>query len=41
MLERYSIGQEVEAEIAGIVDFGIFIKLPEGDEGLIHISEIS
>lgn len=41
MLERYSIGQEVEAEVAGIVDFGIFVKLPEGDEGLIHISEIS
>jgi len=41
MLERYSIGQEIEAEVAGIVDFGIFVKLPEGDEGLIHISEIS
>lgn len=41
MLERYSIGQEVEVEVAGIVDFGIFVKLPEGDEGLIHISEIS
>lgn len=41
MLERYSIGQEIETEVAGIVDFGIFVKLPEGDEGLIHISEVS
>jgi len=41
MLERYAIGQEVEVEVAGIVEFGIFVKLPEGDEGLIHISEIS
>ncbi len=41
MLEKYSIGQEVEVEVVGIVEFGLFVKLPEGDEGLIHISEIS
>ena len=41
MMEKYSIGEEVEVTVAGIVDFGLFVKLPEGDEGLIHISEIS
>jgi small subunit ribosomal protein S1 len=41
MLEKYSIGEETDVEVVGIVDFGLFVKLPEGDEGLIHISEIS
>ena len=29
-----------EGEITGIVDFGIFVKLEDGLEGLVHISEI-
>jgi small subunit ribosomal protein S1 len=27
-------------EITGMVDFGVFVKLEEGLEGLVHISEI-
>jgi len=27
-------------EVTGMVDFGIFVKLEEGLEGLVHISEI-
>lgn len=41
MIEKYSIGDVVSAEITGIADFGIFVKLPKGDDGLIHISELS
>ncbi|PID83551.1 30S ribosomal protein S1 [Candidatus Campbellbacteria bacterium] len=41
MMERYSIGDILEAKVIGVVDFGIFVKLPSGDEGLVHISEIS
>jgi ribosomal protein S1 len=41
MLERYAIGDILDAKIIGVVDFGIFVKLPAGDEGLVHISEIS
>ncbi len=41
MLDRYSIGDVLQAKVIGVVDFGIFVKLPAGDEGLIHISEIS
>ena len=41
MMEKYSIGDILEAKIIGVVDFGIFVKLPAGDEGLVHISEIS
>lgn len=39
-LSKYSIGDEVEGEITGVVNFGAFMKFDEGLEGLIHISEI-
>ena len=38
---KYKIGDIIECEVTGIVDFGIFLKLEEGVEGLVHISEIS
>ncbi len=37
---KYKIGDELEGEVTGIVDFGIFVKVEEGLEGLVHISEI-
>ena len=37
---KYTVGNEVECVVAGIVDFGVFLKLEEGLEGLVHISEI-
>ena len=37
---KYEIGDEVDGTITGIVDFGVFVKLEEGLEGLVHISEI-
>ena len=37
---KYTVGDELECTVAGIVDFGIFLKLEEGLEGLVHISEI-
>jgi len=37
---KYAIGDEIECSVAGIVDFGIFLKIEEGLEGLVHISEI-
>jgi small subunit ribosomal protein S1 len=40
IIDRYSLGEELSGEITGIVDFGIFVKLEEGLEGLVHISEI-
>ena len=39
--ERYSVGTEIEGAITNITDFGIFVELEEGIEGLVHISEIS
>lgn len=40
ILSKYKVGDEVKGEVTGAVDFGIFIKLEEGLEGLVHISEI-
>ncbi|MFP4022744.1 MAG: S1 RNA-binding domain-containing protein [Candidatus Paceibacterota bacterium] len=40
VLEKYSVGDVLEREITGIVDFGVFVKLEEGLEGLVHISEL-
>lgn len=40
ILGKYSVGDEIEGSISGIVDFGVFVKLADGVEGLVHISEI-
>ncbi|KKU67306.1 MAG: RNA binding S1 domain protein [Parcubacteria group bacterium GW2011_GWA2_47_16] len=37
---KYNVSDEVEGSVTGIVDFGVFVKLEEGLEGLVHISEI-
>ena len=37
---NYLVGDEVEGTVTGVVDFGIFIKLSDGVEGLVHKSEI-
>lgn len=37
---KYSVGDELAGSISGIVDFGVFVKLEDGIEGLVHISEI-
>lgn len=41
MDKKVSIGQIVEVTITGIQPYGAFAKLPDGSDGLIHISEIS
>lgn len=38
---KYSVGDVLDCVVTGIVDFGIFLKLEEGVEGLVHISEIA
>jgi len=39
-LEKYKTGDDVDGEVSGIVEFGIFVKIEDGLEGLVHISEI-
>ncbi len=40
IMEKYEVGDEIEATVTGVVDFGVFVKIEEGLEGLVHISEI-
>ncbi len=39
--DRYSVGQVVEGTVTHLVDFGAFVQVEEGLEGLIHVSELS
>jgi len=38
---KYPSGTVVEGEITNVTDFGVFVKLEEGIEGLVHVSELS
>ncbi len=40
LIANYAVGDIVDGEVTGMVDFGAFFKLEEGLEGLVHISEI-
>ncbi len=39
--QRLPVGTLVEAEVVRVTDFGVFVELETGIEGLIHISELS
>ncbi|MGC9967093.1 MAG: 30S ribosomal protein S1 [Syntrophobacteraceae bacterium] len=39
--QRYPIGSVVSGPITNVTDFGLFVELEEGIEGLVHVSEIS
>jgi len=39
--QRYEVGTEISGMITNITDFGVFVELEEGIEGLVHVSEIS
>lgn len=38
--EKYPAGKKVKGKVVGITDYGAFIEIEEGIEGLVHISEI-
>jgi len=39
--ERYKVGDRIEGKVRSITEFGLFIGLEEGIDGLVHISDIS
>jgi len=41
ILEKYHVGDIIRGKIRNITDFGVFIGVEEGIDGLIHISDIS
>ena len=38
---KYEIGAVYDGVVKRIVDFGAFVELPDGTDGLLHISKIS
>jgi small subunit ribosomal protein S1 len=40
VISKYAVGDELDCEVTGIVDFGVFLKIEDGLEGLVHISEL-
>ncbi len=41
MTHEYKVGDTSDAEVVKLMDFGAFVKLSNGTEGLVHISEIT
>ncbi len=39
--KRYRVGNRVEGKVTNATDFGVFVELENGIEGLIHVSELS
>jgi small subunit ribosomal protein S1 len=39
--QKYAVGSKVKGEVASVPDFGVFVRLEEGVEGLIHVSQLS
>jgi len=39
--ETYRVGMDVIGKVVRITDFGAFVELPDGIEGLLHVSELS
>ena len=39
--ERYPVGSIIKGKVVNIANYGVFVELEKGVEGLIHISEIS
>lgn len=39
--QRYQVGKEITGTVTNVTDFGVFVELEEGIEGLVHVSEIS
>ena len=40
LIDKYQVGDVAEGEVTGVVDFGVFVKIEQGLEGLVHISEL-
>jgi small subunit ribosomal protein S1 len=39
--EKYTVGGRVKGKVTSITDYGSFVQLEEGVEGLVHVSEMS
>jgi small subunit ribosomal protein S1 len=39
--ERFPVGSKVKGQVTSVPDFGVFVRLDEGVEGLVHVSQLS
>lgn len=39
--ERFPVGSKVKGQVTSVADFGVFVRLDEGVEGLVHVSQLS
>ena len=39
--DRFPVGSKVKGQVTSVPDFGVFVRLDEGVEGLIHVSQLS
>jgi small subunit ribosomal protein S1 len=39
--EKYKIGQKIKGKVVSLADFGAFVELEKGVEGLIHVSDLT
>lgn len=40
LVERYPVGRKLEGKVTNITDYGCFVEIEEGVEGLVHMSEM-
>jgi small subunit ribosomal protein S1 len=41
VLEKYPTGSRTKGKVVNVTDYGVFVELEEGIEGLVHISELT
>jgi len=41
LIEKYPVGASVEGRVRNLTDFGAFIEIEEGIDGLVHVSNLS
>jgi small subunit ribosomal protein S1 len=39
--DKYPAGGKVKGKVVGVVDYGVFVELEQGIEGLVHVTEMS
>jgi small subunit ribosomal protein S1 len=41
MTQRHALGSRIHGKVTSVTDFGVFVEIEEGIEGLVHISQLS
>jgi small subunit ribosomal protein S1 len=39
--DRHPVGSKIKGQVTSVPDFGVFVRIEEGVEGLIHVSQLS